>query len=160
MRQSIECNLANDSQAIRADLIEGVASRMPRWKIEIDNIDHRNANSIEGSMVVGDIAIKIGEMFADSKRVSCSEEAAGQARRRFRRQRHRQRFVTNHVKKHSAVESLRLFGIAELVGKMPAAIKAIGFGKILERFFTIETDELSLRCECWLHSQYPCHFNE
>src|SRR5207302_1470412 len=120
MRQSIKRDLTDDLEAVSANFIERVAGRMPRRKIEINDIDHRNANGIERGMVVGDIAIKIGEMFAQFKRLGCGEEAAGQIRRRVRWQRHRQRFITNHVKKHSAAESLYLFGIAELVGKMPA----------------------------------------
>src|SRR5438045_8999024 len=133
---------------------------MPRWKIEINNIDHRNANGIKRGMVIGNIAIEVIEMLAHCKRVSCGEEAAGQLRRRFRRQRHCQRFITYHVKKHSAAEPLLLFGITQLASKMPTAVKTVRVRKTLERFFTIEKDELSLRRLGRLRSQHPPHFNE
>ena len=68
MRQSIECNLANDSQAIRADLIERVASRMPRWKIEINNIDGWDTRLVESQVVCaldgGLVAHQVGDDFA------------------------------------------------------------------------------------------------
>src|SRR5438067_10622065 len=94
---------------------------MPRWKIEINNIDHRNANGIKRGMVIGNIAIEVSEMLAHCERVSCGKEAAGQLRRRFRRQRHCQRFITYHVKKHSAPEPLLLFGITKPASKSPTA---------------------------------------
>ena len=55
-RQITRRDRTDDAQTLRADLVHRVAARVPGRKVEIDQVDRRNADRIQRRVIVEDIA--------------------------------------------------------------------------------------------------------
>src|SRR6266550_9329169 len=62
LHQIVERDPPNDFQTFRADFVQCVPGSVPRWKIEIDQIDHWNPDLVKRRVIVAYSAIEVGEM--------------------------------------------------------------------------------------------------
>src|SRR6266480_4258829 len=71
----------NDFQTFGADFVQPILCSVPRWKIEIDQVDHRNPDLVKGSVIVGHSAIEIGKMSTLAERIGGGKNVASQVSR-------------------------------------------------------------------------------
>src|SRR5438552_8153267 len=83
LHQIVERDPPDDFQTFRADFVECVLGSVPRWKIEIDQIDHRNPALVKRRVIVGHSTTKIGEMSTLAERVGGSKNIASSRGRRI-----------------------------------------------------------------------------
>src|SRR4029078_10140751 len=160
LHQIVERDPPNDFQTFGADFVHRVPCSMPRLKIEIDQIDHRNPDLVKRSVIVGHSAIEIGKISTLAEGIGGGKNVASQARRRIRRERKLERFVPDHIEEASAANRFRFSRIAQLLCKMAATVEPIGCGKVFECLFAIEKQKLDLCGKGRAQCEAPGHFNE
>src|SRR5207237_5952837 len=160
LHQIVERDTSNAFQTFRADFVQCVPGSVPWWKIEIDQIDHRNPDLVKRSVIIGDSTAEISEVSTLAERIGGGKNVASQVSRRIRRQRYIERSVPDHIEEDSAANRFRFSRITQLLRKMAATVEPIGCGKVFECFFAIEKQKLDLCGKGRAHCQDPGHFNE
>src|SRR6266550_2589052 len=81
LHQIVERDPPNDFQTFGADFVRRILCSVPRWKIEIDQVDHRNPDLVKRSVIVGHSAIEIGKMSTLAERIGGGKNVASQVSR-------------------------------------------------------------------------------
>ena len=127
---------------------------MPPRKIEINDVERRNTNRVQGHVIVDQLPAKVGEITSQLKRFRGGKNIARHLSRGIRGKRDAERPVANHVEQEPAAKLFRA-GALQLPGKIAAPVQTISLRELLDSFLAIKKHELNFPGQIRMLSDHP-----
>src|SRR5688572_9384119 len=147
LRQRGEDDVADDLQAARRDLIEGVFGSMPGGVVEIDDVDRWHAGAYERDVVVVDRRQLVREDAAVTEARGCVPDDVHQPWRGVGVAPDDQFLVANHVEEHERLQRAQRAGLLRRLHVVATAISVVVVATPLDdRFLAVEEDQFDSEC--------------